>query len=416
MDSLQPGEVLRRYSPRILGYLIRLVGSFDEAEDLHQEVMLIALNTWQNEELPEQPVAWLFAVARNKAIDYLRRAKTKDHALEEIRLEQTGYEPSKEQSLERYLDDDLLRLIFTCCHPAIAQEIRIALTLKTVVGFSLEEVARAFLVNPKTMEQRLVRVKRKIKMAGIAYELPQGSQLLTRLSSVLQTIYLMFNEGYSATTGELMIREPLCREAIHLAEMMNQLFPDQAELEGVLALMLLQDSHREARLSGAGELVLLRDQDRACWDRVQIRQAKQLLDHALHLHQPPGPFQIQAAIAALHTDAKSAEETDWNEIVLLYEALLKVNGNSVVRLNYAVALAMAGQVNAAMQQLNPLDGDLEFYHPFYVARAEIKVMLNRSDDAVRDLQRALLLTKNPQERSHIEQRVTHLTGTPSTLN
>ena len=276
------------------------------------------------------------------------------------------------------------------------------------MDLSVEQVAHAFLVHEKTMQQRLLRVKRKIRLAGIAYEIPQSGQLGERLSSVLQTIYLMFNEGYSATSGDSLVREPLCREAIHLSRRIRAYFPDNAELEGVIALMLLQDSRRDARLSGAGQLVLLRDQDRSLWNKGQLREGQQILDHALRLHQAPGPFQIQAAIAALHALAPSTDETDWDEIVLLYATLLKYNAHAVVRLNYLVARAMSGDVDTALADMASIAKDLSNYRPFFVARAELSLMADQQADATADLNRALELTGNSREKAHIIKRLKQL--------
>lgn len=396
-------QVLQSHNGRILGYLIRLMGNFDDAEDICQDVLESALNHWQENGIPDNPLAWLHTAAKNRATDQFRHQKITGNA--EALLIPDSDTTDKNELLDQSLEDDLLRLIFTCCHPALSENVRVPLTLKLITGLSLEEVASAFLIAPRTMEQRLVRAKRKIQSAGIAYEVPSGQQLGPRVDSVMQTLYLMFNEGYFATSGKTLMRSELCREAIRLATIMQRLFPGRAELMSLLALMLLQDSRSEARIRTDGGLILLQDQNRVLWNKRMIAQGSALLDKALHLRQPPGRYQLQASIAALHVEAKTPDATDWNQIALLYRRLLEMEYTPVLHLNYAVAVAMSGNVEHAMKELTHIEVELENYFPFYCARADFHQKTGAHDDCINDYQRALTLTDNESEQGFVQEQL-----------
>ena len=405
-------EVIKTNSGRILGYLIRLVGNFDDAEDLLQDVLEKALVDWRKRGLPAEPLAWLFLAARNRTIDLFRRRRTAEKHQTEI-----VNEPEVVQELTEYLQDDLLRLLFICSHPSLNEDVRVALTLRSVVGFNLEEVARAFLISTTAMEQRLVRAKRKIKLAGIPFDLPSPRQMKQRLTSVLQTVYLMFNEGYSATSGEELIVTSFCDEAIELGKLLVDLFPKNAEVQSMLALMLLQDSRRSARVSKTGALVLLKDQHRESWNHDKIELGQHCLDTALALKDSPEPFQLQAIIAALLVSSDSFETIDWNEIGLAYEFLLKDatvnNGPAVFWLNYAVVLSMQGEVQAGLALIGQLESQLINYHPYYLARAELceraiaaGILPTKKQSNVRDdLERAYGLAKNSTEKQFLRNKI-----------
>jgi RNA polymerase sigma-70 factor (ECF subfamily) len=343
-----------------------------------QEAFVTALERWPREGLPDNPGAWITTTARNKAIDRVRREARLREKRELLReLEDLGGDEEEDLSA---LPDDRLRLFFTCCHPALAPEARVALTLRTLGGLSTPEIARAFLVGETAMQQRLVRAKRKIQAANIPYEVPPDERLPERLPSVLAALYLVFNEGYLATSDAALVRRELCAEAIRLGRLLATLMPDEPEALGLLALMLLHDSRREARTGAAGELVLLEDQDRATWDRAEIREGLGLVERALR-HRTAGPYVLQAAIAAEHARASEAADTDWRAIATLYGALAGISPSPVVRLNRAVAVAMADGPERGLELVQELGAELEGYHLFHSARADLLRRMGRWEEA-----------------------------------
>ena len=370
-----------------------------------QEAFVIALQKWEIEGIPGNPRAWLISTARFKAIDQLRRQKRFDHSLDTVIDELVTEDIELD---EQQIEDDQLRLIFTCCHPALAEEARLALTLREVCGMTTEEVARAFLQKPSTLAQRIVRAKNKIREAGIPYEVPAADQLPERLQSVLQVIYLVFNEGYSASNGDLLVKHELASEAIRLGTLLNQLLPE-SEVTGLLALMLLQDSRRHARVDANGELITLEDQNRDLWDKQQIQQGCALVLQAL-ASQRFGPYTLQAAIAAIHAEAKSFEQTDWQQIVGLYDVLLQVNNSPVIRLNQAVAIAMSEGAEAGLRLIEALltQGELNHYHLIYAAKADLCRRLQQIDTARLAYQQALALTQQGPEQRFLQRRLDEL--------
>jgi RNA polymerase sigma-70 factor, ECF subfamily len=404
-------RVFREESGRVVATLIRVLGDFDLAEEAVQDAFIRALEVWPTDGVPANPGAWITTTARNRAIDRLRRRRTlaeKTDALErEARVDAAlDRGTGGEEATDTDGIDDRLRLIFTCCHPALAPEARVALTLRTLGGLSTPEIARAFLVPEATLAQRLVRAKAKIRDARIPYRVPPVEVLPERLDAVLRVLYLIFNEGYSATAGDALVRRELAAEAIRLGRMLAQLMPDEPEAIGLLALMLLHDARREARTSPGGELVLLEDQDRDRWDRPQIEEGQVLLDRALRTRRP-GPYQLQAAIAALHDAAQSAAQTDWPQIAALYGRLANLAPSPVVELNRAVAIAMAEGPAAGLALLEPLAGEpaLTAYPYFHAARADLLRRLGRSAEASASYRTALRLTTNDVERGFLERRI-----------
>jgi RNA polymerase sigma-70 factor (ECF subfamily) len=396
-------------SRRILATLIRLLGDFDVAEDALHDAFAAAAEQWPQEGVPSNPRAWLVSAGRFKAIDGMRRRAKFDSMSDQIveHLEADTADPA--QKIDEVVEDDQLRLIFTCCHPALSPEARVALTLREVCGLTTEEIARAFLTTPPTIAQRIVRAKAKIRAARIPYEVPSESELPERLETVLQVVYLVFNEGYSATSGEMLTRSDLSAEAIRLGRLlMGQLA--QPEVKGLLALMLLQESRRAARTSPAGDLILLEDQDRSLWNREQIAEGIALVQQALASRRF-GPYSVQAAIAAVHAEARDAAATDWAEIVGLYDVLLRAEPSPVIELNRAVAVAMRDGPLAGLNLIDAIlsRGELADYHLAHSARAELCRRLGNTDEARASYQRAVALARQEPERRFLEGRMRNLT-------
>jgi RNA polymerase sigma-70 factor (ECF subfamily) len=393
------GELHQREYGRILASLIRVVRDFDLAEDALQEAFAAALAQWPAQGPPQHPVAWLLTTARHKAIDQLRR-----RALAENKQDEIAALVAQEEDMPVPLD--ALRLIFTCCHPALAPEAQVALTLRTICGLTTEAIARAFLVSAPTLAQRLVRAKAKIKGAGIPYEVPGDDALAERLDSVLTVIYLVFNEGYAASFGADLVRAELCAEAIRLGRLLGELLPAEGEPKGLLALMLLHDARRATRTDDKGEIVLLEDQDRSRWDRGQIAEGAALVEQALR-GRPLGKYAVQAAIAALHAQAPSARDTDWPQIAALYSVLVGIHPSPVVELNRAVAIAMAEGPEHGLALLDTLQ--LPGYHLLPAARADLLRRLGRRADAAAAYRQALALVTNEAERRLLERRLAEVT-------
>jgi RNA polymerase sigma-70 factor, ECF subfamily len=383
---MTPGEIdtiFRDEAGRALATLIRLVGDFDLAEDVLQEAFAVALERWPAAETPSNPRAWLVNVGRNKAIDRIRRQIAFRGKQEELTRELQLGAAAAEDEGEAGLDDDMLRLIFTCCHPAFAPEVQVALTLRTICGLTTAQVARAFLVTEEAMGQRLVRAKQKIRLAGIPYEVPDRDALAPRLNGVLAVIYLVFTEGYVATSGAELMRPGLAREAIRLGRLLDALMPQRREVKGLLALMLLHDARRAGRASAGGDIVLLEEQDRTLWDKSQIAEGLSLVEEALRLPGRPEAYAVQAAIAALHARAPNYEDTDWKQIAGLYEVLLRISPSPVIELNHAAAISMVDGTARALDLIDAISarGGLDGYELLPAVRADLLRRLGRCEAA-----------------------------------
>src|SRR5574341_962352 len=387
---------------RVLAVLISQFGDFTLAEDALQDALVNALERWEGDGVLRNPGAWLLTVARRRAIDHLRRAATGERKA--AILDPPAADDEEEEAEMESIPDDRLKLMFTCCHPSLALEAQVALTLHTLGGLSTPEVARAFLVPVPTMAQRLARARRKIREAGIPYRVPPADLLPERLDALLAVIYLIFNEGYVSTSGDMLTRQELCGEAIRLCRVLVTLLPQSAEARGLLALMLLHDSRRETRLNAAGELVLLDEQDRTGWDQAKIQEGIAILDEALTLSDP-GPYQVQAAISALHAEAPTAEATDWHQIAALYDTLATMTPSVVVEANRAVAVAMAWGAQEGLQMLLRLEGQADNFYPYHAARAELLRRTNQRESAADAYERALALCGNSAERAYLQRRL-----------
>jgi len=397
-------RLYREESRRVLATLIRLLGDFDLAEEALHEAFRAALEQWPEQGVPANPRAWLVSAGRFKAIDQLRR-QARFQALDEVE------EPAGGEAWDgEHLEDDRLRLIFTCCHPALAADAQVALTLREVCDLTTEEIASAFLATPPTIAQRIVRAKSKIRDARIPYEVPGRRELPERLEAVLRVIYLVFNEGYFASSGECLTRQHLCAEAIRLGRLLCELLPE-SEVRGLLALMMLQESRRAARCDAEGQPVLLEEQDRGLWDRALIAEGQQQIEAAFASGEI-GPYCLQAAIAALHAEAADIESTDWAQIVGLYEVLLAANPSPVIELNRAVALAMRDGAEAGLRQVEAIlgRGELADYHLAHAARADLNRRLGRWDEARAAYRRALQLSQQGMDRQFLERRLAELPG------
>jgi len=404
-NESQIEKTFREEHGRVIAALISQLGDFELAEDALQDALVNALERWKVDGVPHNPGAWLTTVAKRRAIDRLRHSRFEDYTAP-IPTSLMQEEPEMDDSLP----DDRLKLMFTCCHPALALEAQVALTLHTLGGLSTQEVARAFLVPEPTMAQRLARARAKIRNAGIPYRVPPIDLLPERLDALMAVIYLIFSEGYSATSGEEPIRKELCLEAIRLGRVLVALMPGSAETHGLLALMLLHDSRRGARLDETGQLILLDQQDRSRWDKAEIREGIEVLDEALALNNP-GPYQVQAAISALHAEAPSAEATDWQQIAVLYKTLAIMSPSPVVEVNRAVAVAMAEGPQEGLRILEAVGDRAKGYYPFHVVRADLLRRSGQLEEAIESYERAIALCDNLAERSHLQRQLDPLINT-----
>src|SRR5436189_4461955 len=406
--------VWRIESARLIAGLARIVGDIGVAEDLAQDALVAALEQWPESGVPDNPGAWLMATAKHRAIDQLRRQKMQgrkhEHLGRELEERQVSPESALAAAIDDHVGDDLLSLIFTACHPVLTTEARVALTLRLLGGLTTDEIARAFLVPKATIQQRIVRAKRTLAAAHVPFEVPRGTELGQRLESVLEVVYLVFNEGYSATAGDEWVRPSLCEDALRLGRILAELAPAEAEVHGLVALMEIQASRIRARVGPGGEPILLLDQDRGRWDHLLIRRGLAALERAEALGGASGPYALQAAIAACHARAHTAEETDWTRITALYDALAQLAPSPVVELNRAVAYAMAFGPAAGLEIVDALAAEpaLRQYHLLPSVRGDLLAKLGRFEEARREIERAAALTRNTKERDLLLQRVATL--------
>lgn len=393
-------------SAKIIAAVARMVQDISLAEDMAQDALVLALEKWPHTGIPEKPGAWLMTVAKRRAIDYLRRNKLRDQKYEEIGYSVNTYEETDYDNLDETIHDDLLRLIFTTCHPVLSREARVALTLRLLCDLKTDEIAKAFLVNESTIAQRIVRAKRTLSASKVPFEVPERAELAGRLSAVLEVIYLLFNEGYAATVGESWMRPTLCYEAIRLGRMLAELLPEQAEVHGLIALMEIQASRFKARINASGEPILLMDQNRALWDNLLIHRGLSALERIDQIGAAYGPYSLQAAIAACHARARTAEETNWEDISALYDGLAQVSPSPIVELNRAVAYAMAFGPATGLELVEALVDEpaLKNYHLLPAVRGDLLEKLARMDEAREAFELAAALTKNEQERTLLLKR------------
>ena len=402
-------SAFRSESGRIIAGLIRISHSFDLTDEAMQDALAAAVVSWRTEGIPTNPAAWITATARRKLIDYARREQTRRNHEGQLQYEYESRSSAIDEEMSRPFEDDRLSLIFTCCHPALNLQAQVALTLRTLGGLTTPEIARAFLVPEPTLAQRLVRAQRKIQQARIPYQVPGPASLPERLAAVQAVLYLIFNEGYSASSGDNLVRRELCAEAIRLARTLVELMPDNPESMALLALMLLHDSRRDARSSADGQLVPLEEQDRSLWRRDQIAEGIRLVERALG-RRNVGPYQLQAAIAAVHAEAATAGETDWKQIAALYSILSASQSSPVVSLNHAVAIAMSESLERGLALIDNLGscGELDSYHLYHAARADLLRRLGRNLEARESYRRGLALTSNAVELRYLRRRISEL--------
>jgi len=409
----QIGAIWNIESPRIIARLMRFVRDIGVAEDLAQDALVVALERWPESGIPDKPGAWLMSTAKRKAIDWLRRNKLRDRKYEEAgRMTDPWHELQSDAALDDAVGDELLRLIFMTCHPVLSVEARAALTLRLLCGLTTDEIASAYLAAEPTVAQRIVRAKRTLAAAGVPFEVPGKAELPARLSSVLEFIYLMFNEGYAATAGEQWIRPALCREALRLVRILAELAPDEPEVHGLAALMEIQSSRFKARVGPTGEPILLANQNRALWDRLLIRRGLDALEKVRRLGRPFGPYALQAAIAACHAEANAAEETNWTRIAALYEALARAMPSPVVELNRAVAVAMAFGPSFGLRIVDELRNEpaMKQYHLLPSVRGDLLAKLGRTDEARKEFERGAELARNSRERELLLKRASDCAG------